>query len=493
MTKATTTASQSLKIPDKATFPELTEMERHVYLDRVAAMLEKKAGFTFAATLLALGKPIFTTSVATAAVGFANGEVELYFNPRFFDWIVYQENNTLESLKTVVAHEALHVLLDHLGRKMQRDPYLWNLATDVVVNRLLDREYMMSRRFSQLPIATADNLGIPRELSDKTAEEVFAYLEKVASHVQKQGAQTLDDHDKQQSAPGSGSGKGESRSQKTDDKEQPTPDNQEEKDKKQNSEKPGEGQQDEEARNSNTQDSVEEAEERRLRDSVREQLEDAAARDDSSGGSYGSRGWGSVPVGERRLLQKVYDRYKMSWDEILAKRLASEHKQFVVENWLPSRKMRNWYPDVMLPAEHEEEDLHKYTVLVAMDASGSVSPQQLQTMANVLATLPKDKVQLQAISFDTEAYVLKDADKLLDGKLPAVQGGGGTDFNCIEKFAKKLAKEKRYPDIVIVFTDGYASPIKISEPHKWVWLIVPGGDMSVPKRSGGDVCYATQK
>src|SRR5690242_97341 len=34
----------------------------------------------------------------------------------------------------VLAHEALHNALGHLTRRQARSPYLWNVATDMVVN-----------------------------------------------------------------------------------------------------------------------------------------------------------------------------------------------------------------------------------------------------------------------------------------------------------------------------------------------------------------------
>jgi hypothetical protein len=42
-----------------------------------------------------------------------------------------------EEIKFVMAHEFLHAALKHGGRIDRRDPYLWNVACDFVVNRWL--------------------------------------------------------------------------------------------------------------------------------------------------------------------------------------------------------------------------------------------------------------------------------------------------------------------------------------------------------------------
>ena len=45
---------------------------------------------------------------------------------------------TLEELMYVLAHETMHVVYGHLPRLNGRDPKLWNIATDAVINDLLD-------------------------------------------------------------------------------------------------------------------------------------------------------------------------------------------------------------------------------------------------------------------------------------------------------------------------------------------------------------------
>ncbi len=59
----------------------------------------------------------------------------LYVNP----WYVGPRNRILEQREWeyVLAHLALHLALNHAPRREGRDPFLWNLACDVAVDRLL--------------------------------------------------------------------------------------------------------------------------------------------------------------------------------------------------------------------------------------------------------------------------------------------------------------------------------------------------------------------
>ena len=65
----------------------------------------------------------------TAAVDGRN----LYFNTQFFN----KMNN--KEIEFVIAHEILHCVFDHLGRRLDRDAKLYNIAADFIVNNLLVR------------------------------------------------------------------------------------------------------------------------------------------------------------------------------------------------------------------------------------------------------------------------------------------------------------------------------------------------------------------
>jgi predicted metal-dependent peptidase len=66
----------------------------------------------------------------TAATDFRN----FYYNREFF------EKMTPRQVEFVVAHEILHCVYDHMGRREGRDPQVFNIAADYCVNGLLKRE-----------------------------------------------------------------------------------------------------------------------------------------------------------------------------------------------------------------------------------------------------------------------------------------------------------------------------------------------------------------
>ena len=56
---------------------------------------------------------------------------KLYFNTQFFNAMDNKE------VEFVIAHEILHMVFDHLGRRDHRNPRLYNIAADYIVNNLL--------------------------------------------------------------------------------------------------------------------------------------------------------------------------------------------------------------------------------------------------------------------------------------------------------------------------------------------------------------------
>lgn len=61
------------------------------------------------------------------------------WNPAF--WGKGQLIASLDDARLVVLHECMHILLQHPSRVRERDPYLANIAMDMVINELIDREF----------------------------------------------------------------------------------------------------------------------------------------------------------------------------------------------------------------------------------------------------------------------------------------------------------------------------------------------------------------
>ena len=93
--------------------------------------------------------------ISIAAVNEAAGEI--YVNP--------SAGLTDEELKFVLAHEYLHAGLGHYHRCQGREPYLWNVACDFVING-----WLMEMHVGEFP---ARGELYDEELKGKSAEEIY--------------------------------------------------------------------------------------------------------------------------------------------------------------------------------------------------------------------------------------------------------------------------------------------------------------------------------
>ena len=105
---------------------------------------------------------LFTTveenpDIATAAT---DGE-RVYFNPAFLNRLTPAE------LDGVMLHEVLHAALLHNQRRRERDPYLWNIAADIVVNGII---------LEQSGLKLPANPVIDATLEKYPVEEVYQIL-----------------------------------------------------------------------------------------------------------------------------------------------------------------------------------------------------------------------------------------------------------------------------------------------------------------------------
>lgn len=85
---------------------------------------------------------------------------EIYLRPRY--------QMTFEQMKFVMAHELLHVGLRHDERQQGRDPFLWNVACDYVIN-----DWLVEAGIGDLP---GDGALFDIELRGFSAEEIYDRL-----------------------------------------------------------------------------------------------------------------------------------------------------------------------------------------------------------------------------------------------------------------------------------------------------------------------------
>ena len=92
-----------------------------------AAVMRIRGDHPFLGTLALFAELKVSKEVDTAAT---DGK-KLIFNPTFVD------KQDAKQLCGLVTHELLHAALQHVSRIREREPTLWNIAADIVVNGMI--------------------------------------------------------------------------------------------------------------------------------------------------------------------------------------------------------------------------------------------------------------------------------------------------------------------------------------------------------------------
>jgi predicted metal-dependent peptidase len=289
-----------------------------------------------------------------------------------------------------------------MGRRVDRDPQLWNIADDYCVNSDLIKHRIGEK------ITTVPCLYDPK-YDGMSAEQVYDLLYENAEKINLEDLldQLLDDHlDGDEDGQGDGDGESVDGS--------------------------GKGRK---GRPKLTQ-----AEKDAIRDEIREAVLAAAQASDNAG---------NLPAGVKRLIENMTEP-KMNWRELLRMQLESTIKSDFT--WMRSSR-KGWDMDAIMPGMKLDPMID---IAISIDASGSMSTKMLKDFLSeiqgIMDSFPAYKIHV--VTFDTEVYNPQqyDSDNLDTMCDYDVMGGGGTAFECVfEYFKKEDIEPKRH----IMFTDGY--------------------------------------
>jgi predicted metal-dependent peptidase len=317
---------------------------------------------------------------------------KFYYNSRFIMMLKPKE------VEFLVAHEVLHVVYDHMGRRGERDPQMFNIANDYAVNADLKR-HKVGQFITTVPCL------YEAKYDGKSSEEIYDDLMKNVEKIDMDQLieQLLDDHLDGEDGEGESDGDG----------------------------KEGEG------KSKRPKMTPEEREQ--LKQEIKQAIINAAQSAEA----------GSLPKGVERLIKDVTNPV-MPWRELIQTNLTSAIKtdfSFI----RPSR--RGWHMDAIMPAMTPGEEID---VDVFIDLSGSISTEQGKAFISEVTGMMSafDGYRINIACFDTEVY---NPQTFTSENLESVEdyelvGGGGTDFDSI---FNHLKKEGRVPNRLIVFTDGY--------------------------------------
>ena len=295
------------------------------------------------------------------------------------------------------AHEVLHNVFDHMGRRDSRDPMLSNIAADFATNQILKDERIGTVP-SFLKIYQDDKYRgmsyeqIYDDLYEKADKiDIGSLGELLDEHLDGDG----DDGDEGEDGDQEGKGKGRPR--------------------------------------------LTAEEKKQIRDEIKEAMVAAAQ----------SAGAGRVPAGVQRMI-KDFTEPKMDWRQLLRMNIQSILKS----NFSFSRPNRkSQHSGAILPGMTNDETID---VSIAIDMSGSISDAMAKDFLSEVKGIMDEYVdfKLDLWCFDTQVYGYRQftgdtADEIMSYEC---KGGGGTDFDVNYDFMKNEGIE---PKKFIMFTDGY--------------------------------------
>lgn len=377
-----------------------------------------------------------TDEIKTACVRLPKkGKPELSINEDFW------KNLNLRERLFVICHECLHVLLDHGVRNGMDVPgathELVNIAQDITINEMIvdlfnyDREDLRDwNRFCWIDTCFKDYQLIKRN------ETFLYYLEKLIQNPPKDkadgGPSTFDEHSLPEEGTENSPGSGEP--------------SQEEKEAR------------EDLAATLAQD---------LTASELEKILNALPE--------GITGTGMMSGVLEHIIAKKTERLKINFANIIRKLKRSSMKleekdvdTFTHEDRRFSDAISR--QNLSLPGKNAVDKPRRDRLLTAvfMDISGSCL-EYMGIFNKVFRAFDEEKkiFDTRLFIFDTKVTAVKPGDN--------VYIGGGTSFDIIEAKCLQLAAEKggRYPDCVVVITDGFGNKVEPKAPSKWIWLMTP--------------------
>lgn len=361
------------------------EARERLVMARIGLLL-KQAFFGNLATRLKLtNADEWLTTAATDGRHF-------YYNSRFIMMLKPKE------VEFLVGHEVLHVVYDHLGRRNDRDPEIFNIANDYAINADL-KKHKVGEMITTVPCL------YERKYEGWASEAIYDDLMKNVQYINMEDLldQMIDDH-----LDGDGDdGDGED-----------GPDG----------DRKGKG-----------RPKLSDAEKEEIRQEMKQAILNAAQQAEA----------GQIPAGVERMIKQLTDPV-MPWRELIQTNLTSAIKNDY--SWIrPSR--RSWHMDAIMPGMTPGEEID---VDIYIDMSGSISNKQGMAFLSEVAGMMDafDGYRLRVTCFDTKCYNTQEytSENMENIEEYQLHGGGGTDFDCIFHDLKEAG---RIPERLIVFTDGY--------------------------------------
>lgn len=368
----------------------------------------------------------------------------IYYNIDFLNSL------TVEQQTFALAHEVCHIAFNHILRSEGKDYYVWNIATDAVINAFLKRDGMK----------LIDGVVDIAEATDYDAEELYKKLleekkQQEVKQLQQQNGQSgvtraeqneQDEHKKTKKDAEFNPHRMWEDSIKKHHKEQNNI-KKEDKTEVEKKQEELEGMGEKDAFKKNLEDKKKQLEE--LKEAISKQASQAGTSTNGDVRTVTDIGRAKPIIDWRYVLREAI-KYDLDWS----------YKNATIE-------------DGVISANLEEQPMPETEIV--LDTSGSINEVLLKNFLRECKNILQH-TKLKVGCFDTKFYGFQDIRTEEDIENMMFVGGGGTNFDvAVRAFSRRVENK-------IIFTDGKA-PMPIT-PLDAIWIVF-GGKQINPK--GGKV------
>ena len=353
----------------------------------------------------------------------------IYYNPE------YLEGLSVEEQTFIFAHEVCHIAFNHILRSEGKNPELWNIATDGVINQFLKRDGLKMAP-GVVDMAEAINYDA-EQLYEKQSQEQSGGESGEDSQKEDKSKQDVghDTHSMWEQAVK----KHKEQQEKTDKKD------------KEKTELESMGEKD--AFKKNLEDKKKQLQE--LKEAISKQASQAGASTNGDIRTVNDIGTAKPLIDWRYVLREAI-KYDVDWS----------YKNATLE-------------DGVVSANLEEQPMPETEIVI--DTSGSINEVLLKNFLRECKNILQH-TKLKVGCFDTEFYGFHEIRTEEDIEKMRFEGGGGTDFDvAVGAFSRRVENK-------IIFTDGEASMPDM--PLDAIWIVF-GNRKIYP--NGGKVIYIDEK
>jgi predicted metal-dependent peptidase len=399
----------------------------------IIRLLRNNAKVFYASLIMQMVR-IEEPKVKTMGVSIDKGRIYLYYAPEFLDEL------TVDELVSIMEHEVLHLVMEHVFRCKHRQKEMWNVAADIAINQMIDNLPAKKKnpKTGQIegPLSHKD-YNLPE---NKPAEFYYNALMKDAKLVKIAIGM----------ANGTAGGKGQEQL-------------------------PGGGKVIDNHDNwnkGNGNKGPSELEKEIVRQAVAEAYEECQKRQ------------GHLPGGLEQAIKEWMKKPEIPWQILLRQFVGRLIKAGHKSSWRRTSRRLGDIARGKVPTRTVKIGL-------AIDTSGSISTNDFnEFMGEIKGIQSSYKSDITVMECDAavqKTYTLKPYSKV-DTKF---KGRGGTDFSPV--FEEIDKKKQLTPELLVFFTDLYGSFPKTAPRYPVLWVLCTSSGRDMQKPPFGKVLQLKRK